>query len=487
MRSPKSISVLTEVLENGDVLNLDLDFAPLLAEAGISNIPDLPEDVPSQVDGPLQGIPPEGAGRPNTGIQIQAPDLPDLAADATEDAFQMAFLSGNDEETVNYSGPEWHVHDDQGRHDHESTDIFVNAKPDGVGGSGGKPQPEEPPAEDPPPDTGTGAATSFWSVTLGKLDDVSNDYYNIELQFFGDADLWGAVGDAVNGYAGGLIDAFLGSAQFLTSIISQGYASDVYDGPYADLENGLALTTNTAEDLVIEAYLSDIDGVGGILGRAGSYDQPDTDGDDVLEGLPTAGLMEFDVADAGDLLSGATEGGLWNDTVLHEMIHVLGFGTLWDFGTEGDIVSGWDTLVTQQLYVLDNGTRKPSDDVYGYAYTGAEVNARLEPGNDSYWLIDGQVMAAVESTGGSGTARGHWSEAFYDDEIMTGYINSLGDGINAGANYMADITIAALADLGYALETDDNGTVDYDAMAAAGTHFLDTGEVLHWSDFDAIA
>jgi hypothetical protein len=48
---------------------------------------------------------------------------------------------------------------------------------------------------------------------------------------------------------------------------------------------------------------------------------------------------------------------------------------------------------------------------------------------------------------------------------MTGYFNSLSDGINAGANYMADIAIAALADLGYALETDDSGTVDFDAIA----------------------
>jgi len=70
---------------------------------------------------------------------------------------------------------------------------------------------------------------------------------------------------------------------------------------------------------------------------------------------------------------------------------------------------------------------------------------------------------------------------------MTGYINSLGDGANVGANYMADITIAALADLGYVLETNDSGTVNYDAMAASGTHFLDTGEFMHWSEFDAIA
>jgi hypothetical protein len=185
-------------------------------------------------------------------------------------------------------------------------------------------------------------------------------------------------------------------------------------------------------------------------------------------------------------LSGATEGGLWNDTVLHEMIHVLGFGTLWDIGTEGGVVSGWDTLVTDQLYVFNNGTRQPNDDVYGYAYTGTEVTKELEE-NDSYWLIDGQRMAAVESSGGAGTARGHWSEAFYDNEIMTGYINSLGDGANVGANYMADITIAALSDLGYVLETDDSGNVNYDAMAAAGTHFLETGEVLHWSEFDFVA
>lgn len=486
MRPPATILDLVEDIEAADIFDFNLGFAPLSAPTGSDNLPDFLPGLP-----PVESLPSEdnsfkGTSRPDTGKQGEAPDV---AADAAADGIAVAFPFGKEEETsdiVNFTGLEWHVHDSHGGHDHETIDAFANAKPDGKGG--GRPNPTEPPEEEPPtdPPADPTAATSFWSVTFGAADDAF-DNYNIELQFFGSADLWGATADAIGGYTGGLIDAFLGSAEFLTSIIAQGYAADTYDGPYADLENGLTLTTNTAEDIVIEAYLSDIDGVGGILGRAGSYDQPDADNDDVLEGLPTAGLMEFDVADAGDLLSGATQGGLWDDTVLHEMIHVLGFGTLWDFETEGDVVSGWDTLVTDQLYVFDNGTRKPSDDVRAYAYTGTEANSQLVANEDSYWEIDGELLAAVESTGGAGTARGHWSEAFYGNEIMTGFINSLNDGANVGANYMDDITVAALADLGYTMETDETGAVDYDAMAASGTHFLETGEFVHWSEFDAIA
>ena len=66
---------------------------------------------------------------------------------------------------------------------------------------------------------------------------------------------------------------------------------------------------------------------------------------------------------------------------------------------------------------------------------------------------------------------------------MTGYINSLDDGMNAGANYMADFTVAAFADLGYTLDTGADGQVNYDAIAASGTHFLETGEVLDWTTF----
>ncbi|SNT06570.1 hypothetical protein SAMN05421757_105342 [Tropicimonas sediminicola] len=336
------------------------------------------------------------------------------------------------------------------------------------GGKGGGGGPTEPPT----------ATTPFWSTTLGDADADGVDHYNITIEFYGTDSLWGAVGDAASGFSGGFIDAFVGAAEFLTSMIRLGYGDSGYTGPYADIEAGQAGESRNADDLVIEAYLTDIDGTGGILGRAGPYDLPDADGDEVYEGFPTAGLMEFDSADAADLLDGAALGGLWNDTVLHEMMHVVGFGTLWDQPTEGGTVSGWDALVGDQIYVDDQGTANPFDDNRAYLYSGdTEATAELA-GHPEF---SGNLW--VEADGGAGTARGHWDEGVYDNEIMTGYINSLDDGMNAGANYMADFTVAAFADLGYTLDTGADGQVNYDAIAASGTHFLETGEVLDWTTF----
>jgi len=45
------------------------------------------------------------------------------------------------------------------------------------------------------------------------------------------------------------------------------------------------------------------------------------------------------------------------------------------------------------------------------------------------------------STGGVGTAGGHWDEFLFDQELMTGYIDS--------DAYLSDMSIAALEDMGY--------------------------------------
>ncbi len=48
----------------------------------------------------------------------------------------------------------------------------------------------------------------------------------------------------------------------------------------------------------------------------------------------------------------------------------------------------------------------------------------------------------LESGYGSGTDESHWRESTFDDEVMTGCINVTG-------NYLTDMTIASLEDLGY--------------------------------------
>jgi len=79
---------------------------------------------------------------------------------------------------------------------------------------------------------------------------------------------------------------------------------------------GISLT-----GIAIDAEGVTIDGVGGILGSAG----PIFGAFQAGYTLATQGVMEFDSADIGDL---ETNGALY-DVILHEMAHVIGFGTLW--------------------------------------------------------------------------------------------------------------------------------------------------------------
>ena len=51
----------------------------------------------------------------------------------------------------------------------------------------------------------------------------------------------------------------------------------------------------------------------------------------------------------------------------------------------------------------------------------------------------------VEDQGGPGTADSHWREATFDNEILTGFVN-------AGFNPLSAVSIASMADLGYAVD-----------------------------------
>ena len=118
--------------------------------------------------------------------------------------------------------------------------------------------------------------------------------------------------------------------------------------------------------------------------------------------------MHFNSADVAQMAANGT----LTAVIMHEMGHVLGIGTL------------WGTL----------GLRS------GYGYTGAHALAeyRALTGNP------GATSVPLETNGGSGTAGAHWSEAVFNAELMTGYIE-------LGGTFMpiSRMTIGALEDLGY--------------------------------------
>lgn len=115
------------------------------------------------------------------------------------------------------------------------------------------------------------------------------------------------------------------------------------------------------------------------------------------------------------------------------MLHVMGFGTLWDEKGLVDLV-----------VIDDNETRKPTDDTTDYVFIGYETTLVTDDTTTSL-----TEYAIVESDGGSGTAFGHWDDETYDGELMTGYLYPYDAVLGIGVTKM---TIASLDDLGYEVD-----------------------------------
>ena len=195
---------------------------------------------------------------------------------------------------------------------------------------------------------------------------------------------------------------------------------------YIDGHQGLALFNG----IVITASVAPIDGVGNTLGSAG----PLLSGlavDDSGFVLATTGVMTFDSAD----FTAPTP--LFQEVILHEMGHVLGIGTLWDFNGLYD---------PNAAAVID-----PNNGQTVGQYTGAQglLGWQLEYDN-------GATYVPVEKGGGTGTANGHWNEG--DGGGATGYVSNItGNDMNlelmtgwANPNsQISNLTRGSLRDLGY--------------------------------------
>jgi hypothetical protein len=208
-----------------------------------------------------------------------------------------------------------------------------------------------------------------------------------------------------------LQQAFINAADYISTIITDDIADVLFRGKLID-------------DIRIDAELVTIDGTGGVLGQAGptSYRTANY--------LPATATMQFDVADASyyDDSTHFSDGtGRFDDIVLHEMLHSIGFGTMWSYmGLTSGSIAGGDLKFMGQ-------------------------NAM-----DAYYSeFGGTGGVPVETDGGSGTAGGHWDDATFKNELMTGYIGSPGNG--GDPNYVSHMTVAALEDMGYATIWGDPG------------------------------
>ena len=167
----------------------------------------------------------------------------------------------------------------------------------------------------------------------------------------------------------------------------------------------------TVEGLLIFATIEPIDGPGKVLGSAGPcYVRSGSN-------LTSVGRMRFDVADLENMIAN----GSLKNVIMHEMLHVLGVGTLW---TTQNLLTG---LGSTPRFI---GTLASDACLTEHAGVGTCTNGV-------------PVEDCVGIAGcGAGTINSHWKELTFTNELMTGYING-------GINPFSTMTIQSLADLGY--------------------------------------
>jgi hypothetical protein len=180
------------------------------------------------------------------------------------------------------------------------------------------------------------------------------------------------------------------------------------------------------DDVIIYASIDSIDGRANTLAFAGPcFTRPTSVGD-----MTAIGIMVFDSADLNTL----AQGGNLQDVITHEMLHVVGVGTLWT-SREPDLVT-------------DTATTTPK-------YNGANARqACLAAGGtlacSSYVPVEGTPEPP-------GTRDSHWRENTFNQEMMTGYLDP--------TSPISAITIGGLKDLGFVV---DDTKADPYTMPPAG-------------------
>ncbi|MBI3468045.1 MAG: DVUA0089 family protein [Planctomycetes bacterium] len=162
----------------------------------------------------------------------------------------------------------------------------------------------------------------------------------------------------------------------------------------------------TVDDILIDASARLIDGPGKILGQAS------VDARRSGSSLPYHGFMSFDTADMAEM---ETSGELY-DVILHEIGHVLGFGTIWSY-----------------LGLL-SGAGGPDP-----RFTGSHATAAY---NAVFGVSESSVP--VENVAGPGSRDSHWREQVFVNELMSPFVGT-------PPNPLSRVTAASMLDLGYAV------------------------------------
>jgi hypothetical protein len=224
-----------------------------------------------------------------------------------------------------------------------------------------------------------GSSTSLKTYTTGLTDTIDDGaQYNLTINFTGS---WSA----------GLQNGIVNAAERIAAIIT------------GDVPDYLTATGAWIDDIVITANLSKIDGRGGVLANS----DPDYNTLRDVSFLPSAGVMQFDSADASRYLNS----GLWDELVSHEMLHAVGFVS----------------RVWEKKGLIDAGAG---------LFTGPKATDQYH----LYYGDDGRNGVPLSAE------HDHWSEEVLGAELMTPAFNPF-----IQANPLSPMTAASLADLGYAI------------------------------------
>ena len=201
--------------------------------------------------------------------------------------------------------------------------------------------------------------------------------FNIDLDFTGD----------------GWTPELIQEAQSMADLLSTLIISDMPDEKYKG---------NIIDDLSLELEIGSLDGTGGYLGNAGVMKW--RQGSDI----PLIGKVYLDGADSERLL----DQGRFDDLVLHEMIHTIGF-----VSTNESLQSLVDD---NNFYIGQNGQNAYQMGVDNGVYQ-AEYDLLTNWDSGFHWDHEAQSLPA--------------------NEIMSPYIY--------GTNQLSTVTLAVIEDLGY--------------------------------------
>ena len=319
--------------------------------------------------------------------------------------------------------------------------------------------------------TATVTATGFGTSQYAFVDTgVAAAQYTIQIQYYGKLTPTAAESAAFN---------------YAVSRWQQMVFRHVGTQPMKDTANscgaGEPAVNQTVTDLLILASFDSIDGKGKTLAEASPCFVRLSGASGA--GLTVMGVMKFDTADVGTLILN----GQLNAVVLHEMGHVLGFGTLWSLS------SPFPTVNCLQLPSTPPGTLQ---DTY-FSCLGGTQNAAAQfdsLGGTSY-TGSGQAYGSalhippVENcanspytypTCGQGTVNGHWRTTVFGNELMVGFLPA--------SPALSKVTLASLQDLGYTVNyaAADSYTHTFTAPPVEGAARVFLGDDIHHGPLYAV-